>query len=187
MKPRIFNLILLLIMTCSLGTAFAIINRKAGDPVEGAKGPDLVLRIMEVAVNQNSFDDYRSVLSDSFMYIPDIGTVEMYPNIDWANWNISMEEGFIAWLTSPVIKGQLNLTERITERGMPYDQEATYEITYMVKVQGKSFIGGGRFVFEEIEQNWLLKRWEEILPITDEISGGFYTNSGLVRASMVRR
>ncbi len=87
---------------------------------------------------------------------------------------------------SPLLKSELNVTDFITERGMPYDNQATYEITYQIKIQGHLYMGGGLFVFEELDHEWFLLRWEEITPILVESTGGYYTNSGEVRASLAR-
>mgnify|MGYP006935329190 CR=1 FL=1 len=168
------------------GSASAIINRKTGEVDSELQGPDAVLRTMEIAVNQNSFADYRSVLSDSFVYVADPGTVSMYPDINWDQWDISVEEGFMKWFLSPVLKSEMNVTERITERGMPYDNQASYVITYMIKVQGKSFYGSGKFVFEEVDETWFLLRWEEVEHTTNANTGGYHTNSGELRAAMKR-
>ncbi len=175
----------MLALILQIGTAFAIKKDPAGPDIYRADDPDLVLKKMEVSVNQRLFDDYRSVLSDSFVYVPDLGTVDMYPDIAWDKWDITKEEGFLKRLMSPVLKSELNLTEFITERGMPYNQEARYEINYMLKIQGNEYAGGGLFIFEEIDKRWYLKRWEEITPILNQISGTNYTNSGEVRASLL--
>ena len=173
-------------MFLMMGSASAIINRKAGDLESGGEGPDAILRIMEIAVNQHALADYRSVLSDSFVYVPDLATVSMYPDINWDQWDITTEEGFLTWFLSPVLKSELNVTERITERSMPYDNQASYVITYMIKVQGKQFYGSAKFVFEEIDDAWYLLRWEEVELTTNENTGGYYTNSGELRAAMKR-
>jgi len=186
MKLQYICLILLGTMLLVAGSASAIIERKADNSQTGTEGPDAILRIMELAVNQHNFADYRSVLSDSFVYVADPGTVSMYPEINWDQWDITVEEGFLKWFLSPVLKSELNVTERITERGMPYDHKASYVITYMIKVQGKPFYGSGLFVFEEINEQWYLLRWEEVELTTNKNTGGYYTNSGEIRASMKR-
>ncbi len=185
MKQRFITLAFLLVLVLMIGSGLAIEPGKAGDPMTGADDPDLVLQKLEVSVIKRDFDEYRSVLSDSFVYVADLGTVSMYPDIKWDHWGLTKEEGFLTRLMSPVLKCELNLTDNITERGMPYNKEARYEITYMLKIQGKKYVGSGLFVFEEINQRWFLLRWEEIMPITDKSTGTFFTNSGEVRASLI--
>jgi len=185
LKPRIFILLVLFTLILQIGSAFAIKEGPAGHEITGAGDPDLVLKMMEVSVNQRLFDDYRSVLSDSFVYVPDLGMVDMYPDIAWDKWDITKEEGFLKRLMSPVLKAELILTDFITERGMPYNQEARYEINYMLKIQGNEYAGEGLFIFEEIDKRWYLKRWEEITPILNQTTGANYTNSGEIRASLL--
>ncbi len=186
MKHRILTTIILLLVVLSSTTVLALgFGKRSGDPMTGEDGPDLVLKVMEQAVVVRDFQQFRDVLSDSFTYEADLGTISMYPGIDWDHWDISKEEGFLKKFLSPAVESALNLTDKVTERGMPYDQEARYELTYQMTVEGQTFIGGALFVFEEINLRWYLRSWKEIMPITNEATGGFYTNSGEVRASLI--
>ena len=125
-----------------------------GKPLTGAPDPDAVLNILESAVLNRNFENYRSVLADSFRYVADTNTEAMYPNIDWANWGIEQEVGFLERLLSPVLNARLRLTDQINERGMPYDQKAHYEITYQIEIEGRVFISEGTFIFVETDNRW---------------------------------
>ncbi len=184
MKQQFSWLFLLTALVFSCGSAEAY-NKKMGDPLTGAPDPDTVIRVLERAVQERNFDDYRSVLADSFVYVADLGTVAMYPKIDWDHWGIKEEEGFLKRLFSPVLKAKLNLTEKVNERGMPYDQRARYEITYKLEIEGKVFVAEGTFLLVEADNRWYLWKWEETMPVNKESSGEVFPNSGEVRASLV--
>lgn len=155
-----------------------------GAPFSGAQDPDGVLKSIESAVINRSFDDYRSVLADSFVYVADVGVEAMYPNTDWTQWGIAEEEGFLKRLLSPVLKVTINLTDKITERGMPYDHKALYVITYQINIEGRIYISEGTFQFVEKDNRWYLWKWEETMPVSRSNGGGFYSNSGEIRASL---
>ena len=159
-------------------------NKTLKDSRFGALEPFKVLETMENAVLKRDFNAYRSVLADSFVYVPGELTAAMYPDINWAQWDITQEEGFLLRFLSPVLKAELHLTDQINERGMPIDHRALFEITYLLKIEGRPFISEASFHFVESDNKWYLWKWEEQTPVTNPNGGGFFSNSGEVRASL---
>lgn len=177
--------LLFLVLAISIAAVPALaVSRVPGEHYTGAEGPDGVLLHLETAVKLRNFKEYRSVLPDSFVYIPDLASSLMYPEVDWANWDITMEETFLRQMLSPVNKSEMILTNRITERGMPYDGQARYELIYEILIGGRSYVGKARFIFIEVEDRWYLWKWEEIEAVVSKENGETLTNSGIVRASI---
>lgn len=174
-----------LLMLMVMGSALAqVSDQKLSDTRFGALEPLKVLEIMENAVLQRDFPSYRQVLADSFVYVPDEITEAMYPKIDWKNWTISQEEVFLRRLLSPVLKSELHLTDQIDERAMPFDHRALFKLTYLIKIEGRPFISEASFHFVESDKNWYLWKWEETTQVLDPQGGGYFSNSGVVRASL---
>ena len=173
-----------LLLICT-GSALAL-EKTMGAPMTGGPDPYKVLTILEKAVSRQNFEEYRSVLADSFVYVPDVATAAMYPHIDWAHWGIAEEEIFLRRLLKPVLKAELRLTDEINEQGMPIDKTARYVITYLLKIEGKAFISEGTFTFVESDQRWYLWKWEETAQVTNPNGSGFFSNSGEVRAATYR-
>ncbi len=144
----------------------------------------MVLKTMEGAVKKQNFEQFRSVLSDSFVYIPDEITLAMYPDVDWANWGISQEENFLRRFLSPVLKPDLHLTDEIDENTMPVDHRSLITLTYHFVIEGRPFVSEAAFHFVESDHKWFLWKWEEKAAVLMPNGGGFFSNSGVVRASL---
>ncbi len=177
-------LFLMILVFCLDSAPALAVYRQAGEEETGAKEPEGVLAHMEASVQLRDFEEFRTVLADSFVYIPDLLTVQMYPEIDWDNWDLQMEENFLRKMLSPVSKAEIFLLKNITERGAPYDGQARYELVYNIVAGGQNFTGKARFVFVEVENRWYLWKWEEIEDVTNPATGTIFTNSGIVRASL---
>ncbi len=183
-QPYMKLLPLILILVLSGSGQAQVVDATMEDSRFGAQEPLKVLETLERAVLKRDFSAYRSVLADSFVYVPGDITEAMYPNIDWKNWDITTEEGFLQQILSPVLKAELHLTDEITERGMPIDQRALFQLTYLLKIGGRPYISEASFHFVESDKRWYLWKWEEKAPVSNPNGGGFFSNSGEVRASL---
>jgi hypothetical protein len=182
-KQRHILVFLLMTLVVASGSAQTY-NKKTANPMREAAEPDTVFKILELSVLHRNFQEYRTVLADSFVYVADPGTVAMYPKVDWANWGITQEEAFIRKLMSPVLKASLDLTSNVTERGMPYDHKARYEITYKIEIEGRQLFSEATFTLIEVDHKWYLWKWEEGPAVFIESTNENYPNSGIVRASL---
>jgi len=185
LKQQCTKLFLAVVLLAVAAPAMAQVTTETLDDSRfGALEPIKVLEIMERAVLKQDFQAYRAVLADSFVYAPDVITEAMYPDTDWSQWGIPQEEEFLRRFLSSVLEPELHLTDEIDERGMPMDHRARFELTYLIKIEGRAFISEASFHFVESDGNWYLWKWEEQDQVTNPNGGGYFSNSGAVRAAL---
>ena len=150
----------------------------------GAATPADVLVGLEKAVETRDVRDYDELLAASFRFVPFDGVVSAYPEIDWSDWDRVDELAFARWLTSPVRTSVLRLQQEVHERGLEADERTTWDVTYLLTVDGAPFRARALLGFVQVRQLWYLESWEDTAP--EPWEGRVVPTSGEARASFNR-